>query len=119
MRARFGVALLLMIGLGAQVIDVRAGENPPRAVIAQKWEYKIIGRVRTVNAVGNYTLSDWKIYDDGRAMSGDTDIIALITRLGEAGWELVSVLPRASFATQNAPIAGVTTEEIYFFKRAK
>lgn len=70
----------------------------------QKWEYKLIFRRRSF--VDTYSLGNW-----------DIDIEKMLPILGEQGFELVAVSPRAS-----APLdfrAGVTTEEVWVFKRSK
>ena len=49
-----------------------------------------------------------------------------VKKLGDEGWELVTITARASRATiagntvsNNVPTAGITTDELWVFKRAK
>ncbi|MCC6936111.1 MAG: DUF4177 domain-containing protein [Thermomicrobiales bacterium] len=68
----------------------------------QRWEYRVFHRQRTV------TL--------GEVSSGwDENVVAMLPELGAAGWELVTVLPRSS--TGGAVNAGMTTDELWIFKR--
>lgn len=70
----------------------------------QRWEYKVFHRQRTV-AMGEVT-SGW-----------DENVVGMLPELGDEGWELVTVLPRSS--SGGAPNAGVTTDELWIFKRPK
>lgn len=73
----------------------------------QKWEYKVIHRLLGWERKGKLTVpTAW-----------DVDIMALLPSLGEEGWELVSAWPRST-ATGDA-WAGVTTGEMWVFKRPK
>lgn len=87
--------------------------------MTQKWEYKIVVRARGVNRTGDYEVDAWKYWDDGTPLRSDTDLAGLLAWLGGEGWELVSVMPRSSFATRQAPAAGLTTEEVFYFKRPR
>lgn len=67
----------------------------------QRWEYRTVTRKRE-GSLRN--VSDW-----------DVDIDAVLAELGEKGWELVAVSPRASWLGQYH--AGATSEELWVFKR--
>lgn len=69
----------------------------------QAWEYKVIHRQRQVRA--------------GAVDSWDTNVISQLPRLGAEGWELITILPRSSEG--GAPSAGVTSDELWVFKRPK
>ena len=71
----------------------------------QKWEYKTILRDRGLVKVKDmYAVGDWKL-----------DIGDELSALGKQGWELVTVEPRSS--TTGMMYAGVTTEDLWVFKR--
>lgn len=70
----------------------------------QRWEYRVFHRQRTV-AAGEVT-SGW-----------DENIVGMLPELGDEGWELVTVLPRSS--SGGATNAGMTTDELWVFKRPK
>ncbi len=68
----------------------------------QKWEYKIEYRSREV-------YGDW---------SQDMEVIA--NKLGNEGWELISVAPRSGKVWRSetsSNISGFSSEEIWVFKR--
>jgi len=69
----------------------------------QAWEYKVLHRVRQIRA--------------GRIGGWDEPIVAQLPALGEEGWELVTVITRAS--EPGGLSAGVTTDEMWVFKRPK
>jgi hypothetical protein len=109
----------------------------------QKWEYKTIFRKRGLPGQDPkdayvHTLG-WSYYsEDGNKISDD-DIDVILSRLGEQGWELVSISPRSSITGGVSTIygftanlvgggktegcstdyAGLTTEELWVFKRPK
>ncbi len=87
--------------------------------MAQKWEYKFVQRVRDI--AGTAAAAGWKVYDDGKSMGiMGGDVAVLSAKLGEEGWELVSVTPRSSTVSlHGTQTAGVTTDELWVFKRAK
>jgi hypothetical protein len=69
----------------------------------QAWEYKVLHRQRQVRGG---TVGSW-----------DANVIQQLPDLGAEGWELVAVVPRSS---EGAPAnAGVTTDELWIFKRPK
>jgi hypothetical protein len=69
----------------------------------QAWEYRVVHRQRQVRGG---TVGSW-----------DANVIQQLPDLGAAGWELVAVVPRSS---EGAPAnAGVTTDELWIFKRPK
>ena len=72
----------------------------------QKWEYN--WELRTRHPIDNtyVTMSAW-----------ENDVTGKIAALGEAGWELVAIVPRSSQGDHN--LSGVTTEELWVFKRPK
>lgn len=70
----------------------------------QGWEYRVFHRQREVT-MGEVT-SGW-----------DENVVAMLPELGAAGWELVTVLPRSS--SGGAVNAGMTTDELWIFKRPK
>ncbi|MCO5177218.1 MAG: hypothetical protein M9890_09645 [Thermomicrobiales bacterium] len=70
----------------------------------QAWEYRVFHRQREVT-MGEVT-SGW-----------DENIVAMLPELGAAGWELITVLPRSS--SGGAVNAGMTTDELWIFKRPK
>lgn len=69
----------------------------------QPWEYKVLHRVRRVSG--------------GRVGGWDESIVAQLPSLGDEGWELVTVITRAS--EPGGISAGVTTDEMWVFKRPK
>ena len=69
----------------------------------QAWEYKVLHRVRKVT---NSKVGGW-----------DEPIVAELPALGDEGWELVTVITRAS--EPGSLLAGVTTDEMWVFKRPK
>jgi hypothetical protein len=69
----------------------------------QAWEYKVLHRVRPIRA--------------GKVGSWDESIVAELPALGDEGWELVTVITRAS--EPGGISAGVTTDEMWVFKRPK
>lgn len=69
----------------------------------QPWEYKVLHRVRRVSGT--------------RVGAWDEPIVAQLPALGEEGWELVTVITRAS--EPGGMSAGVTTDEMWVFKRPK
>lgn len=70
----------------------------------QRWEYRVFHRQRVVT-LGEIT-SGW-----------DENIVGMLPDLGDQGWELITVLPRSS--SGGATDAGVTTDELWVFKRPK
>jgi len=88
----------------------------------QKWEYKFIKGER-------YPVNEHKIGDEvkfseygnrltlseGLKLLDDYSIEVLSIELGKEGWELVTVVTRSLADT--APIVGMTTEELWVFKR--
>jgi hypothetical protein len=69
----------------------------------QPWEYKVLHRVRRI---GGGKVGGW-----------DEAIVAELPALGDEGWELVTVITRAS--EPGGITAGVTTDEMWVFKRPK
>lgn len=69
-----------------------------------RWEYFWELRKRMVRADGG--VSGW-----------DNDIPKKLRDFGELGWELVAISARSDFTGSSA--AGVTTEELWVFKRPK
>jgi len=69
----------------------------------QAWEYKVLHRVRPIRA--------------GKVGGWDESIVAELPALGDEGWELVTVITRAS--EPGGISAGVTTDEMWVFKRPK
>lgn len=69
----------------------------------QPWEYKVLHRVRSIRA--------------GKVGSWDDSIVSQLPSLGQEGWELVTVITRAS--EPGGITAGVTTDEMWVFKRPK
>ena len=68
-----------------------------------KWEYRVFHRTRPV---GNSGPGSW-----------DENVVSQLPQLGDDGWELVSIVTRSSSA--GSLVAGVTTDEIWVFKRPK
>lgn len=69
----------------------------------QAWEYKVLHRVRQIRS--------------GRIGGWDEPIVAQLPALGDEGWELVTVITRSS--EPGGLSAGVTTDEMWVFKRPK
>lgn len=69
----------------------------------QPWEYKVLHRVRQIRA--------------GKVGGWDEPIVSELPALGEEGWELVTVITRAS--EPGGITAGVTSDEMWVFKRPK
>ena len=70
----------------------------------QRWEYFWELRKRMVRQDGG--VSGW-----------DNDITKKLRDFGEQGWELIDISARSDFTGSSA--AGVTTEELWVFKRPK
>lgn len=68
-----------------------------------KWEYRVFHRTRPV---GNSGPGGW-----------DENVVSQLPQLGDEGWELVSIVTRSS--SVGSLVAGVTTDEIWVFKRPK
>ncbi len=66
----------------------------------QQWEYKVQLRSRSFAA----GAGEW-----------DKSIVAMLPELGNAGWELITVITRSSDPAH----AGAITEEQWVFKRPK
>ena len=83
----------------------------------QKWEYKTLYRGRNAKMLGR--VSDWGYFkEDGHGLPEPhswATWLGHVKRLGEDGWELVQIVPHASYATlgQN----GFTSDELWVFKR--
>jgi hypothetical protein len=71
--------------------------------IMQKWDYKIIYRLRG----GNSPISG------GAATAWNQDVE--LPQLGAQGWELVVIVPRSGIAGE--AWSGFTNEEMWIFKR--
>jgi hypothetical protein len=71
----------------------------------QRWEYFWELRKRMVRP------------QDGGVSGWDNDIPKKLRDLGEQGWELVAISPRSDFTGNH--LAGVTTEELWVFKRPR
>ncbi len=70
-----------------------------------KWDYKFVFRER---GISNLAPDAWTVFK----------------KLGEEGWELSATLPRSSVAstggfTSPLPTGGMTTDELFVFKRPK
>lgn len=68
-----------------------------------QWEYWVVTRARSFDI----NEGAWNI-------SGDA-MLATLAEAGEQGWELVTVYPRQSLVNYK----GMTSEEIWVFKRPK
>jgi hypothetical protein len=76
----------------------------------QKWEYKAVTRVR--NFIGSPRARQmWEWSPDSLEMS------QRLAEMGEEGWELVAVVTESG--TGGHQVAGITTEEVWVFKRPK
>lgn len=75
----------------------------------EKWDYKTLSRERSVKG----TRTD--IYVE--ANNWNQRIEDQLHRLGNEGWELVTVVPRSSLAGTHG--AGFTSEELWVFKRPR
>lgn len=67
----------------------------------QRWEYKTILRKRDV---GIFRIGPWNVEPK-----------ELLAGLGDEGWELVGITSQSS--ALGAQAAGVTSEELWLFKR--
>jgi hypothetical protein len=96
-------------------------QKTPRGGVV--WEYKLLQRVRefrtqisqTVIGQTEDVLSNWSCYVDTKQVECE-DPPGNANQLGQQGWELVSVIERSSSWGR---WAGVSTEEVYYFKRIK
>ena len=95
----------------------------------QKWEYKTLYRIRQFVLIpGEFSgtgrprlsLSDWSGFEEDTDALPDPNSWAAwlghVRRLGEDGWELVQIVPRARYHPNGL---GTTTEEHWVFKRPK
>lgn len=86
------------------------------------WEYKTLHRQRALDADGKSAWIGVKDWDPA-------DLDAELAKLGKDGWELVAVTPRSSLGgwgltggeiSRSYPAsAGMTTSELFVFKRPK
>jgi hypothetical protein len=88
----------------------------------QVWEYKSIVRTRgfpTGNSVdAAVAATDWtQWYEDGQPIAAPADPLAKVNQLGAQGWELITITPRSSLASNWT--AGTTSDETWLFKRPK
>jgi hypothetical protein len=102
------------------------GQGQRSGYVRQAWEYKILIWGRHVKY--DYTTGGWtRASEDGKALSPfDPGRVQTLAELGNQGWELVSAAPRSSQILLSEPGAtipkiapGVTTEEVWIFKRPK
>jgi hypothetical protein len=89
----------------------------------QEWEYKTIVRSRTMKGDkdGFWYPQDWN--------APYYDMDPILQQLGKEGWELVAISPRSGYGSSlnmyaggsgGGPIiSGVTTQELWVFKRPK
>lgn len=83
----------------------------------QKWEYRIFLRTRGWEEVKG------RVYM--KATDWNADIVPVLKEFGEEGWELVAVVPYSSVCggapnmSWSRDYAGLTTEEMWVFKRPK
>ena len=62
-------------------------------------------------------VTPWEVFE-GEKQHGQTDIFEIANKFGSEGWELVSVTPRSSLVDLlNKSLAGITSEELWVFKR--
>jgi hypothetical protein len=98
MRNRLLVATVLaagcLAGLGLRSGSPAAAEEPPKR---PQWQYRVF------------------YHSDLMALGADK-INANLTKLGEEGWELVSV---SGGGLTDGSRGGVTNQTVYFFKRSK
>jgi hypothetical protein len=96
-----------------------------KAPRAPGWEYKVFSlerafiRVPDAASSSGYSdeLSSWSCHLDGHKLDECDSLNAVINRFGAQGWELATTVGRAS--SFGAAWAGVTTEELWTFKRPK
>lgn len=72
----------------------------------QKWDYKFLARGRGIKGSWTGTYPE--------ATPWNKEIETEVKKLGEEGWELITILPRSSWAGQGA---GFTSDELWVFKR--
>jgi len=87
---------------------------------ARAFEYKVVLRWRTITPAtvmgvpnGALTVGGWVWNEDGKDHPGPD---LPVDRLGNQGWELVSVTAESDGVGQSA---GSTTAELWMFKRSK
>jgi hypothetical protein len=87
--------------------------------MAQKWEYKVLSRARTVEYTdlirSGTKISDWTYAEDGQDI-GKQDLVVKLRELGDAGWELVSAIP---LSAATGDFGGLTSHVLWTFKRPK
>jgi hypothetical protein len=126
-------AILFLLG--------EAGRGQKSDPVGQAWEYKMILRQRdiddkrdldifTLNPDRNFA-KDWSRWaEDNRELPAPVDIVAKLAQLGSQGWELVTIntrsdngnsVPTAQSIGNNQYYSynGVTTSDVWVFKRAK
>lgn len=110
------VILVLVIGLGVNAAQAQNRNNSKGEVMAQKWEYRILYRNRSLDKQSQYAnkATEWEYLEEGKSI-GKLDINAKLRELGDNGWELVGI----SALSANPMIPGFSTEETWVFKRAK
>jgi len=83
----------------------------------QKWDYKLLHRVRDVpnfNGPGKYEL-----FEDGKSIGKSVDTLAKLKELGDAGWELVAVSSSSGIPGSTGGFSGITTQEVWVLKQPK
>jgi hypothetical protein len=85
-----------------------------------KWEYTWFKETRGYGGTlfGAHS-KEWELVTGGELLRqyGKIGFVELIQRLGDDGWELVSVVPRSSIG--GAESSGFTSEQVWIFKRPK
>jgi hypothetical protein len=82
----------------------------------QEWEYKTVVKSLSYRQalLGGSEVRGEKCYDGSTELKCDT----LLNSLGTQGWDLASAFPESSTGGDKG-WAGVTTTEVYIFKRTK
>jgi hypothetical protein len=127
---RFTNALLSIIALALFIMawqSLTLHSHPVQAATttSKAWEYKFIGRTFAWKNGRMNGTAMWK--EDGKTLDvpedGNAPIGAKIQNLGSQGWELIADTPYSwrmnTSAKDDMAANGVSTDELFIFKRQK
>jgi hypothetical protein len=115
-RALQGVVIALVIILGWNHAHTLVAAQAAVRSKGQGWEYKTVVKVLSYKEalLGGSEVRGAKCYDGSTEVNCDT----MLNALGAEKWDLASAFPESSTGGDKG-WAGVTTTEVYIFKRTK
>jgi hypothetical protein len=116
MSAFQAVVIALVIVLGRNHVCPLVPAHAAVKSKVQEWEYKTIVKSLSYREalLGGSEVRGEKCYDGSTELKCDI----MLNSLGAQGWDLASAFPESSTAGDKG-WAGVTTTEVYIFKRTK